>query len=644
MRLHPGWFLAPGIDIAVFLLANGLGGVSTERAQILSFATAVVLGYLPLLLRHPQTRLSGRSGELALHVAVVTLIAFFARSGVLISMHGWESGAHASIVIAAIATALLMHPAYAYCASSRAWHLGSGAGWQTGAIGIATAATVLRLVYSGRVELLPEETYYWNYAQHLDIGYLDHPPMVAWLIAAGTRLFGSGEFGVRIGALLSGGVATFFAYRLTDNLFGRSSALVALVLVQILPFLFVAGLLMTPDAPLTAAWVASLYFLERALVAGRRDAWWGAGICLGLGLLSKYTIVLVALSAFIFAIIDPQSRRWFRRPEPYAACLLALAVFSPVIAWNAQNHWVSFLFQTSRRLADRPQFALHKLIASVIVLLTPSGVAAAVWALTRGVRGGQSSPGSEDSRGEDGQRGRGWRFLQVATLTPLAVFVVFSLRHEVKLDWTGAPLLAAVPLLACGIVEGARGAAAGWCALLRASWVPTLIVLLLIYGAGLYDLTWGIPGVGYGKHAELVPVGWRELGDQVDAIAGRIGREGGQAPLVVGMDRYAIASELAFYTPDQARGVGRTSSGHLFGQVGLMYERWFPPAAETGRNLILVAWSREELLSGQVSSAAARMGPIQEGVLMRGKEVIRRYYYRVAYGYRGGARQGSAAN
>jgi dolichol-phosphate mannosyltransferase len=348
-----------------------------------------------------------------------------------------------------------------------------------------------------------------------------------------------------------------------------------------------------------------------------------------MGLLSKYTIVLVALSAFIFAIVDPMARRWLRRPEPYGAAVLALAVFSPVLIWNARNEWVSFLFQTSRRLADRPQFALHKLIGSVVVLLTPTGIAAAAQALAR------ASPRRESAPGEEEGRHRGWRFLQVATLTPLAVFVVFSLRHEVKLDWTGAPLIAAVPLLACGIVEGAPGSAAGFRALLRGSWVPTLIVLLLVYGAGLYDLTWGIPGVGYGRHAELVPVGWRELGIQVDAIAGRVEQETGHAPLVVGMDRYAIASELAFYAPDRARGVGRTSSGHLFGQVGLMYERWFPPAAEEGRDLVLVAWKPDDLESDRVAAAVERINPVQEGVLVRGNDVIRRYYYRIARGYRG---------
>lgn len=644
MRSPLGVLLGPGIDIAAYLLGAWLCGVSADRAQMLSFAAAAGFAYLPWLRSRPDLQARGWTAGLALHLAVVALLAFFVRSGVLFAFiggSGWQGHAAlaiAGIAAAAIITSLMMYAGFAYCASYREWRFGGGAGWRAGAVGLVVAAAALRVIYSGQVELLPEEAYYWNYARHLDIGYLDHPPMVAWLIGAGTWMFGSGEFGVRIGALCTGAIATFFTYRLTENLFGRPSALAAAVLMQVLPFFFLAGMLMTPDAPLTAAWAASLYFLERALVAGRRGAWWGAGICLGLGLLSKYTIALLALSALIFALIDPRARRWLRRPVPYGAAMLALAVFSPVIVWNARHEWASFLFQTSHRLADRPQFALHKLIASAIVLLTPTGLAGVAAALVRGV------PERESAPTEEGRRERGWRFLKVATLTPLAVFMVFSFRHEVKLDWTGAPWVAAVPLLASRIVDSARGAAAGFRAFIRRTWIPTLIALLLVYGAGLYDLTWGIPGVGYGKHAELVPIGWRELGSQVNAIAERVGQETGRPPLIVGMDRYAIASELAFYAPDQTEGVGRTSSGHLFGQVGLMYERWFPPAEERGRNLLLIAWNRTDLMSERVSSAVERLDPIEEGVLIRGDGIIRRYYYRIGYGYRGIERQAAAAD
>ena len=98
----------------------------------------------------------------------------------------------------------------------------------------------------------------------------------------------------------------------------RLSALVALVLTQALPFFFLSGLLMTPDAPLTAAWAASLYYLERALVAGRSGAWWRAGLSLGIGAISKYSIGLLVPVTLAFMLWDHKSRhRWWRwEPAP----------------------------------------------------------------------------------------------------------------------------------------------------------------------------------------------------------------------------------------------------------------------------------------------------------------------------------------
>jgi dolichol-phosphate mannosyltransferase len=497
--------------------------------------------------------------------------------------------------------------------------------WRRGAIGVAAFAVALRLIYAWRVELMPEEAYYWNYAQHLDIGYLDHPPMVGWLIAAGTAMLGHTEFGVRIGALCCGGIASFFCYRLTREMFDEQSGWVALVLAQALPFFFLTGFLMTPDAPLIAAWSGTLYFVYRALLKDQARAWWGAGVCLGLGLLSKYTIVLLGFSALLFMVTDPRSRRWFMRVEPYAAVVLAAMIFSPVIIWNARNDFASFAFQTSRRLAERPQFALFKLVGSVLVLLTPTGAVAAAWSLSRG---GAAVAGGAEATFEEQQR-RGRRFIQFTVLTPLAVFALFSLRHEVKLDWTGAPWIASLPVLAAGVVQPLQRMGR---AIARA-WVPTLIVVLLLYAAGLYDLTLGIPGVGYGRHAELVPVGWRELGRDVGALAADIGARTGNHPLVVGMDRYAIASELAFYLPDRARAVSETTSGHLFGQVGLMYERWFPVARQSGRQLLLIAWSPDELSDRALADRVERLDPIQQGLLTRDEHLIRPFYYRAAYGF-----------
>jgi dolichol-phosphate mannosyltransferase len=597
-----GILLAPLLDILAFCAFVGLGA-SLRAGNAYAFA----IGYaLSLLLRWPALRASqdqAAAWRIVLRSTVVGFMALTLRAGVLaLLVQRWGWAPQICIFFAASLGLAVTAPR-----------------WRNAAVALIVYAFVLRLVYAGSVEMLPEETYYWNYSRHLDFGYLDHPPMVAWLIRAATAVFGQTEFGVRAGALLCGAITSIFVYKLTRNLFGAAAALAALLLVQALPFFFLSGLLMTPDAPLVAAWAASLYFLERALIGNQSRAWWFAGICLGIGMISKYTIALLGLVAAAFMVLDPQSRRWWTRSEPYVGALLALAIFSPVIIWNAQHDWASFAFQTSRRLTETPQFALHKLIGSIIVLITPTGLLAVIAALL-GRHAGNGTP--------DAARRR--RLFNLAILVPVSVFALFSLRHEVKLDWTGAPWTAALPAMAYIMAnQDLRGRFARW---IRAAWMPTVVVMLLIYGAGLHYLVLGLPGVGYDKHIEAIPVGWRDLSKHVIETSNAYSQTGTE-PLIVGMDRYAIASELSFYGgAHQAAGL-QTANSHLFGGMGLMYGLWLPPESQNGRNLLLVAWSPGELDDEFIRARVERLGPIEDDVLMRDGVLIRHYYHRMAFNY-----------
>ena len=615
--------MAPLLDVGLFCALIGYG-LPLRASHMASFAAAAALNYF-LKVRSTVVA-AGRTRDWRLHgrLLAVSLMALFLRGGVLVWLslnRGWP--VQVSILFAVVAGMAVTMPGYAQILSRAS----PGARARALAVGLIAYAFALRLVYLGSVELLPEETYYWNYARHLDIGYLDHPPMVAWLIRLGTAVFGQTQFGVRVGAVCCGVITSVYAYRLTRNLFDETSALIALVLAQTLPFFFLSGLLMTPDASLTAAWAASLYYLERALVGGRSEAWWRAGIALGIGAISKYSIGLLVPVTLAFMLWDRQSRRWWWRFEPYVASLLAVAVFSPVIIWNAQHEWASFAFQTSRRLAEAPRFALHKLIASSLVLITPTGVLAVV----AGLFGAKPAETGEPAQVGDAARRR--LFINIAILVPLTVFALFSLRHEVKLDWTGAPWTAALPVMAAGFTS--TGAAlSGLRAWIRAAWMPTLVTMLLIYGAGLHYLVLGLPGLGYGTHIELVPVGWRDFSRRIMQTAAAIRTQTGSDPLIVGMDRYAIASELAFYGAETTKSALETSSAHLFEGMGLMYERWTPPKLQEGRTLLLIAWDPMDLTGKAVESHAERLGPIEDDVLSRDGQVVRHYYHRLAYNYR----------
>ena len=493
------------------------------------------------------------------------------------------------------------------------------------ALAFAAFLILVRAVYLAFPNLFPEEAYYWNYAKHLDYGYLDHPPMVAWLIALGTTLFGDHEFGVRLFAFGSSLVGTFFVYRLTHLLYGRAAAAVAALLMQALPIYFLTGFVMTPDAPLTACWAGTLYFLARVFFERRAPAWLGVGVCLGLGLLSKYTIALLGPATLLFIALDKDSRGWLRHAAPYGAVLLATLIFSPVIVWNFTHHWASFAFQSANRVREPRRFSLHELVGAVLVLLTPLGAVFAGQALA--VRSAGPPLPSPSAPGVLPDRDRAVRllFARVFTLVPLSVFVLFSLVHRVKLNWTGPLWLAVVPILAARIVTVLSDPAHRF---LRRVWQATFVLCGLAYLVVLQHFAFGIPGVPYAKNIDLCPAGWSVLGHQVEQKADALQQViGSQVPVrIVGMDRNFITSEVAFYHSKPAQAALVSPGSHLFGKSSLMYEYWFPPQAQDGATLLLVSFERSSLNRPSIFAHGQPQGKIQTNMLeWRGRK-IRPYY------------------
>jgi dolichol-phosphate mannosyltransferase len=605
------------VDILGFWLLLA-GGQPLTVAHPLSFALAAILAYLLNSWLVPVAAIQG--GQRAFRALNVGLLAVTLRGGVLALCLGpWGAASGVAIPVAAFSAAAMNYVGSLFfvfpapSASSR-----KVIRWRVGAIVLVGYAVLLRLVYLPLPDLMPEEAYYWNYAQHLELGYLDHPPMIAWLIAASTALFGDTEFGVRITAPLCWALAAVFSYRMTRNLFDKSTGLIAAALVAVLPFLFTVGIFMTPDAPLVACWAAMLFFLERALVARKRRAWWGVGAALGLGMLSKYTISLLVPAALLFVIADRPSRRWLRRPEPYLAALFALLIFSPVIVWNARHDWASFAFQSSRRFAGETVFSLHVLFIDALIMLTPLGLIALFLRMVR------RSPDNPKRRTE----GRKRLFLTVFTLLPLSVFVWFSLTRATKHNWTGPLWLAAVPLIASSIVSsiGRRGTPSrgrGW----AMTFSLTTIALALV----LHYVAIGWPGIGYRQKMRF-PVGWRELAAQVESIGLRVERETGERPLIVGMDKYFIASELNFY--DKVHGPHGVAGCHLFDLDSVMFEYWYPRERQRGKTVILVGFERKAMSEPPIARHLRRLRPIHQHVVKRNGAVVGRYLYRIGYDYR----------
>lgn len=621
---------AASLDSAVFFWLVNMG-ISLGAAHISSLTMTGVL-FLLLgagFLAADNNQASGRPLRTILSRLLVVLTAvLFLRGGLLALLESHNTGLPAEAAFLGLFTAATW---YFFAATPRRPSVSLPPG--AIAISIIVYTLLLRLLYLGSIELIQEEAYYWNYAQHMAPGYLDHPPLVAVLIWIGTTLLGDTEFAVRLGAYLCWFITAFYAHALSRRMYGAATARYAVLIIAVLPIFFGAALVMTPDAPLIASWSATLYYIYRALVDEHKYSWIWLGLAFGVGLLSKYTIILLVPSVLIFMILDRRSRRWLKTPMPYAAVFAAIVVFLPVLWWNMENGWASFLFQSKDRLAETAMFTTHRLAFFVLLLLTPTGILAALLSLLPNIF--KKSDGSKNDKSL-----RQYLFTLLTVLLPLSVFVFASLFREVKLNWTGPLWLATVPFMALTLAAAFEGKTLGGktAILLAGSWLKTIFSLIVVYGISLHYLSIGLPGVPYIKNTILL--GWDNLAARVEEKVDEVERDLGSTPVVVGMDRYRIASGIAFYRRKTA-GVQdtadidppQTTGRHLFGLNSLMFQYWHPITLFSRRDLFAVAHSRDMLHPDYFQGRAQEVGTVQTLTVEKQGRKVATYYYRLLKGY-----------
>ena len=213
-------------------------------------------------------------------------------------------------------------------------------------VALIAAMTAMRLVYAGAIELRTDEAYYWTWSKESVLAFLDHPPGIAWLIRFGTAIFGDTNLGVRFGGIVAMLVTQLLLVDIVRRVTHDFRAMVFAALMPEAALYY--GLLMAKVAPDTAMIplaVAMLWSLVRLHESGNGRWWLAAGLFAGLAMLSKFTVIMLLPAVLAFALVPDWRRRWLVSPYPWAAALIAVIVFAPVLIWNYQHDWASFRFQ-----------------------------------------------------------------------------------------------------------------------------------------------------------------------------------------------------------------------------------------------------------------------------------------------------------
>jgi 4-amino-4-deoxy-L-arabinose transferase-like glycosyltransferase len=413
------------------------------------------------------------------------------------------------------------------------------------------AVTLIRLAAAAAIPLAPDETYYWIWSHALAGGYLDHPPMVALWIRAGTALAGRTALGVRLLGPLAAALASWMLFDAARVLFpGTRAGIVAVTLLNASLLLGVGTVIMTPDSPLLFFWTAAFWAMARVAAGGSGRWWLAAGLAGGLALDSKYTALFLWVGIGLWVLLVPAVRPWLRRWQPWAACAIGLLLFAPVLCWNAAHDWAGLLKQGGRVEDWRPARAigfLAELVGGQIGLATPL-----VWALCMA---GLAVAIRQAWRSRDPR----WSLLVALSLPPIVVFVQHAFGDRVQGNWPA-------------IIYPALTVAAGGMAIPRRWWVSASAL-----GFAITAVTYGQAATGaFPLPPHLDPIAMRLDGWDGLAVQAEAARHAINADFVVA-DGYATTSELAWWIRGD-RVVGTDRRWWLFslpradigGKVGLL--------------------------------------------------------------------------
>ena len=428
------------------------------------------------------------------------------------------AGALVGAIVASV-TVLLYH---------RAGKIVENRRYGQGLVLVLLLLSVFRLLYimTGPFDLTPDEAHYWEWSRRLDWSYYSKGPVIAFLIRIGTGIFGNTVLGVRSFAVVLSAFSSLLLFRLGKELYDEKTGFAAALLLQIVPLFSVFGIILTIDSPFIFFWILSLYLFRRCIMEDGQASllpWSLLGISIGLGLLTKYTMVFFPLSAFLFMLVRTDCRKFLNTAGPYLGLIISLLVFSPILFWNAAHDWVT-LKHTAGQAHIAEGFTLSfrtfgEFVGSQAGVLTPLLFVMLFTALGK-LRG--SREGS---------------FLLWFSVPMIAFFLLKSLQGKVQANW-------ALPGYITTLVAFSTVYVGHWKHLRRPARLATVAALLLALTASLivhFPSAFRLPDK-FDPSRRLV--GWRELGREASISYSELSAQG---PAFVFSDSYQVASELAFY-------------------------------------------------------------------------------------------------
>tara|TARA_Y100000590_G_scaffold422958_1_gene528234 strand:- start:17 stop:1411 length:1395 start_codon:yes stop_codon:yes gene_type:complete len=231
-------------------------------------------------------------------------------------------------------------------------------------------------IYLTKLDLFGDEAQYWIWSKNLDFGYYSKPPLLAWVIAFVSSLFGSSLFVLKAIPIfvycITSLVVYFISKKLTEN---KDLAIITAVSFFVMPGVSFSSFLLSTDVLFILFWSLSLLIVLRIKDAPSITNFLLLGIFVGLAFMSKYAAIYFVVS-FVFLFFEKTMRRllldnWIKL---FCCCFVIVVILSPNIIWNLNNNWITLDHTSENAALDRASFNLFessKFLLSQIVMIGP---------------------------------------------------------------------------------------------------------------------------------------------------------------------------------------------------------------------------------------------------------------------------------
>jgi len=343
-----------------------------------------------------------------------------------------------------------------------------------------------------------DETQYWSWAKHLDWGYYSKPPMVAWLIAISTKLFGNSIVAMRLPSPLTYLITSLVITLCGARLFSKEIGFWSGVTFLLLPGVTFSSTLISTDPPLLMFWSIALYAFIRAIEHSQKNSlkWWAfSGVALGFAFLSKYAALFFPLSLFLYLAVSKPYRSLLKSPGPYLTVLIASLILLPNFIWNYQHAFVSIMAVKDN--ADLARFALHpmnmvRFITSQFAVFGPILFTLLLILIY------QIPKLWSDSR---------FRLLISFTIPLLAIMTLEGLLSRAHGNWAAPAYIAATIWVAAILVLRSK-----------VHWLVIALLLHLLIIIGLINIKPIVHTLGIKMHQSTTVVNWPSATPKIEAI------------------------------------------------------------------------------------------------------------------------------